>query len=91
MNRYFFNTQDGEAVLDVDGVELPDIAHAQIEAVKLMGELLREHAEEFWRTRNFAVTVADEEGATLFTVMTAAARVPMRHLDGRPATGLEGE
>ncbi len=81
MNRFFFNTQDGEAVSDVEGVELPDIARAKVEAVKLMGELLTEHAEEFWRTRNFTISVSDEGGATLFTVMTAAASMPMRHPD----------
>ncbi len=78
MARFYFNTLDGEAVADAEGVELPDIAAAQVEAVRLTGELLREHAEHFWATRNFAVTVTDEQGSALFVVMTAGARVPMR-------------
>jgi len=78
MPRYFFDTQDGEAVADAEGVELPDLAAAQIEAVRLAGELLREHAEQFWLTRIFSVSVTDAQGAAQFVITIAGARTPSR-------------
>ncbi len=87
MTRYFFNTQDGEAVVDVEGVELPDLAAAQINAVQLLGELLREHAVEFWKTRVYSVTVTDESGAPVILLMTAGAPMPARRHIADPQGG----
>lgn len=79
MPRFFFNTQDGETVSDADGVMLPDMVAAEVEAVRLTGELLREHAEKFWgQGATYALTVTDEDGAALFSIITAGARVPQR-------------
>lgn len=72
MARYFFNTQDGVAVPDTEGVELPSGAEAEVEAVTLAGEMLQEHAKDFWRTKSFTVTVTDETGLALFTIITEA-------------------
>ena len=76
MARYHFNTQDGEAVADSEGVELPGGAEAEVEAVILTGALLREHAKEFWKTGSFTVTVTDDTGLALFTIVTEAIRAP---------------
>lgn len=78
MPRYFFDTQDGQAVADAEGVELPNLAAAEIEAVRLAGELLREHAEEFWRSRVFSVSVTDQHGVGQFVITIAGARTPTR-------------
>lgn len=72
MARYYFNTQDGVVVPDADGVELASGAQAEVEAVELAGEMLKEHAKDFWRTGSFTVTVTDETGLALFTVITEA-------------------
>jgi hypothetical protein len=76
MSRYYFNTEDGLSVPDAEGVELPGVAEAQVEAMKLVGEMLREHAREFWNTQSFTVTVKDNTGLTLFTIVTEAIRAP---------------
>ncbi len=76
MARYFFNTEDGEAVTDGEGVELAGGADAEVEAVRLTGELLREHAREFWKTGSFRVTVTDDNGLALFAIITEAVRAP---------------
>jgi hypothetical protein len=76
MARYYFNTQNDEAVTDGEGVELPGGEDAEIEAVVLTGELLREHAREFWKTGSFTVTVTDDNGLALFAIITEAVRAP---------------
>jgi len=76
MARYYFNTLDGESVTDTEGVELSGGADAEVEAVLLTGELLREHAKEFWKTGSFTVTVTDDSGLALFTIVTEAFRSP---------------
>jgi len=76
MARYYFNTLDGVAVTDGEGVELPGGEDAEVQAVLLTGELLREHAKEFWRTGSFTVTVTDDAGLTLFAIVTEAVRAP---------------
>jgi hypothetical protein len=78
MTRYFFDTQDGQSVADAEGVELPSLAAAEIEAVRLAGELLREHAEEFWTSRVFAVSVTDQHGVGQFVITIAGTRTPTR-------------
>ncbi len=81
MARFYFNTQDGEAVTDGEGVELADGADAEVEAVILTGELLREHAREFWKTGSFTVTVTDDHGLALFTIITEGIRAPASSRD----------
>jgi len=76
MARYYFNTVDGEVVNDGEGVEFSDGADAEVEAVLLTGALLREHAKEFWKTGSFTVTVTDDAGLALFTIVTEAIRAP---------------
>ena len=48
MPRYFFDVQDGKSFPDYDGCELPDLDAARIEAVRLLGGMLRDEAETFW-------------------------------------------
>ena len=57
---------------------LPDLAAAKIEAARLAGELLRQHAKEFWRARVFAVSVSDEHGSDRFVITVAGAHAPSR-------------
>ena len=72
MPHYFFNVSDNDNVRDVEGVELSSLHSAQREAVKLAGALLREAPERIGRCDGWRVVVADEIGATLFTVEVMA-------------------
>jgi uncharacterized protein DUF6894 len=43
MSRYHFDLRDGEAfVLDEEGMELPDIESAQMEAVEFLSDAVKE-------------------------------------------------
>lgn len=76
MPRYHFNVHDGVSLPDEDGYELPDLAAAQRCAVKLSGDLLREHGELFWTGEEWRMDVTDERGLILFTLMFVATHAP---------------
>lgn len=68
MTRFHFNTSNGRTHRDIEGEELSSLSSARVEAVKLLAELLREQAEDFWATSNFDLTVTDDRGLTLFAL-----------------------
>lgn len=72
MRRYFFHTEDGVRIEDDEGTPLPSDAAARLEAVRIMGELLRERPQAFWDHRTFRVTVADDAGRLLVTLDLSA-------------------
>ena len=68
MPRYFFTTEDGEVVRDVNGEELMNEATAKREAVRLMGSILRDHPEDFLEGGRWRMIVSDKPIGDLFTV-----------------------
>ena len=68
MPRYFFHTEDGRRLSDMEGSELADERTARNEAVCVLGQMMREDPEGFWAHGIFRLTVADAAGATLFTL-----------------------
>lgn len=77
MTRYFFHTEDGLRLEDEDGTLLPSDDAARLEAVRILGELLREKPEMFWAHERFDVTVVDETGATLVKLHLGASEMPV--------------
>jgi hypothetical protein len=47
MPRYFIHVHDGTSMIDDEGTELPDLTAARLAAVRLSGELLRDHPDQF--------------------------------------------
>ena len=47
MPRYYFHVRDGQYIPDEAGTELRDLPAAHTEAVKLAGEMLRDHKGSF--------------------------------------------
>jgi hypothetical protein len=68
MPRYFFHTADGRAYHDDDGTELAGDEAAQIEAARMMGQLLNEQPREFWAGGGLQMTVTNASGLILFVV-----------------------
>lgn len=77
MPRYFFHVEDGRSFPDLDGVELPDLDAARIEAVRLLGGMLRDEAETFWQGDDWRMSVADAGGMALFTIDFMATMAPV--------------
>lgn len=68
MPRYFFHTEDGRRLSDMEGSELPDERTARNEAVCVLGQMMREDPEGFWAHGTFRLTVTDAGGGTLFVL-----------------------
>lgn len=76
MPRYHFNIHDGDDLPDIDGIELRDLAAARVEAVRLSGDCLRDHAHRFWDGDEWQMEVTDHRGLILFTLTFYATDAP---------------
>jgi hypothetical protein len=75
MPRYHFNVHDGTSIPDPEGSELPDLASARVQAVRLAADLLREH-RSFWNEGEWKMDVTDGEGLILFSLLFLATDAP---------------
>jgi hypothetical protein len=66
MQRYFFHIEDHERFLDDEGTLLRDVAAARVEAVRVAGAMLKDHADQFWALGEWRVVVTDAHRRTLF-------------------------
>ena len=76
MARYFFHTEDGDSHIDRDGLELPDHRDAQLEALRTMGQLLKDSADHVLSGQGFKLIVTDETGLILFVLDLSAITAP---------------
>ena len=65
MPRYLFQIHDGRETPDIEGLDLPDIEAARIEAVHLAGDLLQQCAARFTPGTDWRVSVMDPTGLIL--------------------------
>ena len=72
MPRYFFNVLDRSAEPDRDGSEFPDILAAQIAAVRLCGELIKEMDGKFWDEPTWRLQVTSHDNRILLTFTFSA-------------------
>ena len=68
MPRYFFNTEDGHAISDEDGDDLPDTASARAMAVDVLAELLPLQKEHLLGDGSYSVTVVEEGRGPLYRI-----------------------
>jgi len=78
--RYFFHIADGIVRPDSEGTELPNLAAARIEAVTTAGQMLRDHAVDFWSSNDWRVIVTGEDHLVLFTISCQALAAPVPSL-----------
>ena len=87
MPRYFFHIADSVVIPDVDGIELEDLSVARIEAVRVAGEMLRDHAPAFWTSGEWKVIVTGEDRTVLFSICCQALAAPWPPLIYDPRRG----
>jgi len=75
MKTYVFESNAGTAPQKWSS-PLGSLREARIEAVKTLGELLRDDGSQFWDTRAVAMTVSDEDGHILFRLALSAVTPP---------------
>ena len=57
---FYFNSENDHPDLDPDGIELPDIAAAQREALRLLGRMLQDaEGDGLWKGKEWSVWVTD--------------------------------
>lgn len=79
--RYFFNISDGETRSFPQCIDLSSVQDARREAEKMACAAISENSDIFWRTREWQLTVTDERGLNLFSLLILAADAPAG--DGR--------
>jgi hypothetical protein len=72
MTRFFFHTEDGRNVSDSEGTELNTLAEARVEAIRVLGDMLRENPDELLATGEFRLTVTDARGLIYFALDLSA-------------------
>ena len=73
MPRFHFHTAD---LPDDDGHILPSLDVAKCEAIKFAGRTICDDAESFWEQGEWAMTVTDERGLTLFQLQLIGTEAP---------------
>jgi hypothetical protein len=76
MPKYYFQVDDGASDPGGDGIELADLKAAKCEAVKYAGRLICDAHTSFWHMDDWRLTVANEDGLTLFTLIFASVDSP---------------
>lgn len=74
--RFHFKIQDGAEVPDSVGAELAGMNEARREAVRLMGELMRDNPDAVWGDEAWRMVVTDDADLTLFTIEVLTSYAP---------------
>ena len=77
MPDFYFHTQDGHLVLDNVGTQLANLETAKAEAVRLLGALIIDHAEDFLADRTMKLMVTNPAGMMLFALELSAVEPPV--------------
>ena len=75
MPRYFFDTHDGQHVIDDVGTELADFEAARHEAMGFLPEIARWAIPQDGDKQAFTVLIRDEAGVVLYTATLSFAGV----------------
>ena len=71
-----FHSQTDHRLHDEEGVDLPGPVEARHEAVRLVGEMIKEAPAPFWGSRPWNVTVTDGSGLILWEVFVDGVASP---------------
>ena len=74
--RFYFNIAGAVADPDDEGLDLPNVAAARIEAVRFAAEYLRDRPEVAWLGDEFRVEVTREDRLILFTFIAIGVDAP---------------
>ncbi len=68
MPRYFFHVYDDIIAHDEEGVELPNVAAARLNALKGARDVIAEQVKRGYLVRSHWIDVVDEHGEPVMTV-----------------------
>ena len=73
MPRFFFNVYDDVIATDEEGLELPNLAAARLQAVKGARDLIVSQVKHGYMVLSHWIDVADDQGKVVLTVRFADA------------------
>lgn len=76
MPRFYFDTENGQAVPDADGTELTDLRAAKHEAYKVLCQLIPLHQDRLMGGETFTLRLCDEDRLLLLTVEVVSTLAP---------------
>lgn len=79
MPRYHFHIHDDKGLLDEEGIDLPDLAGAQMEAVRLAGAMLLDDASLIHDQNVWQLSVVDSDGTPLLRVEVTVSDLTILH------------
>jgi GTP cyclohydrolase II len=79
---YHFEVRTETHVMLTEGAQLEDSTAARIEAARRIGDLLKEHAGQFWVDQDWQMDITDERGLILYVIHVSAMKAAA--MDGRP-------
>ena len=68
MPRFFFHLRDGESIDDPDGMYLPDMRTARLEAMRSARDIMAEDVRRGHLELSHWIEVTDENGEAIFAV-----------------------
>ena len=68
MPRSFFQLRDGEAAEDPDGMYLPDVRTARLEAIRSARDITAEDVRRRKHDLSFSIEFTDEQGEPILAV-----------------------
>lgn len=80
MVRFYFHTENGRRRPDDEGCELADLSTAKREAVRVLGEILRD-GQEFWETEELRLVVSSTADAADAVFVVEVRSRPRRAVD----------
>jgi hypothetical protein len=84
MPTYNFKLNDLANNSNRTGVELKDLAEAKCEAMKFAASVVCNSAVEFWDAREWTLTVTDDAGLALFSLLLLGSEGPSAQDLSRP-------
>lgn len=85
MPVYFFHIYGSSDFIDMEGTELDDFSTAQVEAVRLAGNIIAERPEDILGEKGWFLDVTDATGLTLMMFQAHANLAPaLRQQQGGP-------
>jgi hypothetical protein len=69
---FHFHIKDGYSQPDHDGTDLPDLARARMESVRLAGAVLHDQPADLWHGTPWLLTVTDGADKPLFRLSFSA-------------------
>jgi hypothetical protein len=74
--RFHFHTKDGRCYPDEDGIDLPGLDAARVQAVRVLGDLLTHAPSLFLEDCSLQVIVTDSDQLTLFCIEVSYIAAP---------------